>query len=57
MTVQELIDRLMLISDKTMPVWAQGCDCDNPASEVVCENISYGPNKKEVVATIKVKVV
>lgn len=30
MTVQELIDLLMAVEDKTGEVWADGCDCCNP---------------------------
>lgn len=32
MTVQELIDLLSAVEDKTQKVWLEGCDCFNPAS-------------------------
>lgn len=34
MTVQELIDLLSTVDDKTMKVMLEGCDCMNPASGV-----------------------
>lgn len=40
MTVEELIAALQLVEDKTMPVWAEGCDCANPASGVSVESLS-----------------
>lgn len=37
MTVQELIDALGAVGDKSLPVWAEGCDCDNAATSVRVE--------------------
>lgn len=34
MNVQQLIEALQEVDDKTLPVIAEGCDCANPASAV-----------------------
>ena len=33
-TVQHLIDALSAVEDKTLPIWAAGCDCSNPVSHI-----------------------
>lgn len=37
LTVQQVIDALDAIEDKTLPVWADGCDCANPVVEVTAQ--------------------
>jgi hypothetical protein len=39
LTVQQVIDRLAAIEDKTLPVWADGCDCTNPVTDVTVGDV------------------
>ena len=39
MTVQELIDALNAIEDKSLTVIAEGCDCVNPVTSVVLDTL------------------
>lgn len=38
LTVQQVIDILNTIEDKTLPVWADGCDCSNPVAGLRIEH-------------------
>lgn len=38
LTVQQVIDALTAIEDKTLPVWADGCDCSNPVTALTVDH-------------------
>lgn len=42
LTVQQVIDLLGAIEDKTLPVWADGCDCTNPVDGVALDHYLGG---------------
>lgn len=57
MTVQELMDALMEIEDKSLRVIAEGCDCANPVvrvEEVAERDGLYGHSPAKIYLVVEV---
>ncbi len=47
MTVQELIDKLTLVKDKSVVVYSEGCDCSEEAGAVAQHEDSVTIRRKD----------